>query len=117
MKKTSILCIASLILSLFFTVSLPGQEPESAQEPEADSLAQRVDGLRIFIDCSRCDMNYIREEIPYVNYVRDVKEAQLYILETREQTGSGGNRYTYSFVGQQEYKGINDTLYLFEQTG
>jgi hypothetical protein len=40
-----------------------------------------------------------------------VKEAQLYILETREQTGSGGNRYTYAFVGQQEYAGMNDTLF------
>ena len=55
-------------------------------------------------------MNYIREEIPYVNYVRDVKEAQLYILETREHTGSGGNKYTYAFIGQKEFNGKNDTL-------
>jgi len=87
------------------------QEAESTQDPQSDSSIQRQDGLRIFIDCSRCDMNFIREEIPYVNYVRDVKEAQLYILETRQQTGSGGNRYTYSFVGQQEFEGINDTLH------
>ncbi len=85
--------------------------PVFPQEPEADSLIQREDGLRIFIDCARCDMNYIREEIPYVNYVRDVKEAQLYILETSEQTGSGGRKYTYSFVGQQDYAGMDDTLY------
>jgi hypothetical protein len=45
-----------------------------------------------------------------VNYVRDVKEAQLYILETSEQTGSGGRRYTYAFVGQQDFAGQNDTL-------
>jgi len=85
--------------------------PAFAQSPGPDSLVQREDGLRIFIDCARCDMNYIREEIPYVNYVRDVKEAQLYVLETRETTGSGGNKYTYEFVGQQEYAGINDTLF------
>ena len=111
MKTTSILCIAPLILTLLFTFPAMGQEPENAQDPGADSLAQRVDGLRIFIDCARCDMNYIREEIPYVNYVRDVKEAQLYIMETRERTGSGGNRYTYAFVGQQDYAGMNDTLF------
>jgi hypothetical protein len=110
MTKTSILRFASIFFSIFFTISLLGQEPETAQEPEADSLVQRVNGLRIFIDCAHCDMNYIRDEVPYVNYVRDVKEAQLYILETREQTGSGGNKYTYAFVGQQEFAGINDTL-------
>jgi hypothetical protein len=96
---------------MFSSVSMLGQEVENAQVTEADSSIQREDGLRIFIDCARCDMNYIREEVPYVNYVRDVKEAQLYILETREQTGSGGNRYTYAFVGQQEFAGINDTLF------
>jgi hypothetical protein len=55
-------------------------------------------------------MNYIREEIPYVNYVRDVKEAQVYILETSQMTGSGGRKYTYAFVGQEEFLGKNDTL-------
>ncbi len=111
MTKTSIFRLASIFFSLFFTISLLGQEPETAQEPEPDSSVQRVNGLRIFIDCARCDMNYIRDEVPYVNYVRDVKEAQLYILETRERTGSGGNKYTYSFVGQKEFTGINDTLF------
>ena len=63
--------LPSLFIFLFFFTSLTGQEVV------ADSSVQREDGLRIFIDCTRCDMNYIREEIPYVNYVRDVKEAQL----------------------------------------
>jgi len=111
MFKTTYPGVALAMLFMFVSASIWGQEPESALEPQADSLIQREDGLRIFIDCSRCDMNYIRDEVPYVNYVRDVKEAQLYILETREQTGSGGNKYTYAFVGQQEFAGINDTLY------
>jgi len=110
MTKTSIFRFASILFSLFLTISLLGQEPETVQEEVPDSSVQRVDGLRIFIDCARCDMNYIRDEVPYVNYVRDVKEAQLYILETREQTGSGGNKYTYAFMGQQEFAGLNDTL-------
>ena len=110
MPRTSFFRFASIFFSLLFTISLLGQEPETAQEPEADTSVQRVNGLRIFIDCARCDMNYIREEVPYVNYVRDVKEAQLYILETRERTGSGGNKYTYAFVGQKEFDGLSDTL-------
>jgi hypothetical protein len=73
-------------------------------------MPQREDAIRIFIDCSYCDMNFIREEIPYVNYVRDVKEAQVYIRETRETTGSGGRQYTYTFLGQEEFLGRNDTL-------
>jgi len=104
MNRMKFFHIPILIISNFLTFSA------FAQSPGPDSLVQREDGLRIFIDCARCDMNYIRQEIPYVNYVRDVKEAQLYVLETREQTGSGGNKYTFEFVGQQEYAGMNDTL-------
>jgi len=95
---------------LFIVLALFSLVPLHAQEQDSTVAGQREDGVRIFIDCQRCDMNYIREEIPYVNYVRDVKEAQVYILETRETTGSGGQQYTYTFLGQGEFLGKNDTL-------
>jgi len=49
-----------------------------AQEPQSKSDSLRKDAVKLFIDCFFCDMNYIRREIPYVNYVRDVNEAELY---------------------------------------
>ncbi len=91
------------LTGLLFLYQLAAQEP-------ADSAVQRQNAIKVFIDCAYCDMNYIRDEIPYVNYVRDVKEAQVYILETSENTGSGGRRYTFAFVGQMEFEGKNDTL-------
>jgi len=66
--------------------------------------------LKLFLDCRTCDMNYTREEIPYVNYVRDVKEAEVYVLVTTQSAGSGGNMYTYTFNGQFRFAGMNDTL-------
>ena len=72
----------------------------AAQESETPQENLRKDAVKIFIDCQHCDKNYIRQEIPYVNYVRDVKEAEVYILETRQSTGSGGSEYTFSFLGQ-----------------
>jgi hypothetical protein len=80
------------------------------QEENEEQESIRQDAVRIFIDCQRCDMNYIRKEITYVNYVRDVREAQVYILETRQGTGSGGSEYTFTFVGQNDFIGENDTL-------
>ncbi len=93
-----------LFCLFFFALQLNGQSGQ------ADTAVQRENAIRVFIDCFHCDINYIREEIPYVNYVRDVREAQVYILETRELTGSGGRKYTYAFVGQKEFEGKNDTL-------
>jgi hypothetical protein len=54
--------------------------------------------------------DYIKREIPYVNYVRDIKDAGVYIISTSQTTGSGGREYSYFFVGQHEYKGMNDTI-------
>jgi len=110
MDKSALTSIAPLLFIFFIPIVLSAQDPEIVQESESDTTVQRENALRIFIDCARCDMNYIREEIPYVNYVRDVKEAQLYILETREMTGSGGNKYTFVFLGQEEFEGLSDTL-------
>ncbi|HER10224.1 MAG TPA: hypothetical protein ENO20_15065 [Bacteroides sp.] len=81
-----------------------------SQGDTGKETTDREHAVRVFIDCDHCDMNYIREQIPYVNYVRDVKEAQVYVLETRESTGSGGRKYTYIFLGQEEFLGLNDTL-------
>ncbi len=75
---------------------------------EADT--SRNGAIKVFFDCRSCDMNYTRQEIPYVNYVRDVKEAQVYILVTDQDAGSGGDQFTYSFQGIGEFKGMNDTL-------
>jgi hypothetical protein len=70
----------------------------------ADTL--RKDAINVFMEAS----DYIRKEIPYVNYVRDIKDAGLYIISTSQSTGSGGAEYTYFFIGQNENEGMRDTL-------
>lgn len=102
-------CIILMIL-IIGSLGITAQTPPEVLSAAGDTLVQREEAVRVFIDCARCDINYIRQEIPYVNYVRDVKEAQVYILETSQTTGSGGRQYTFSFIGQEEYEGRLDTL-------
>lgn len=93
-----------IFTALFFITVVYSQENHNG----SDSL--RKGALKIFLDCRTCDMNYTREQIPYVNYVRDVKEAEVYVLVTTQNSGSGGNMYTYTFTGQFRFRGMNDTL-------
>jgi hypothetical protein len=59
----------------------------------------------------------MREEIPFVNFVRDRKDADVHILVTTQRTGGGGTEYTMAFIGQKDYKDIKDTLkYVSNQT-
>ena len=81
-----------------------------AQEKESISDTLRKDAVKIFLDCQSCDLNYTRQQISYVNFVRDVKEAQVFILITQQNAGSGGTQYTLTFQGLGIYSGMNDTL-------
>jgi hypothetical protein len=80
-----------------------------AQE-NADQQEMRKEAVKIFLDCQSCDMNYTREQIAYTNFVRDVKEAQVYILVTQQNAGSGGSQFTFTYQGLGIYNGMNDTL-------
>jgi hypothetical protein len=81
-----------------------------SQENQSVKDSYRAEAVKVFLDCRNCDMNYTRQEIPYINYVRDVREAEVFILVTTQHTGSGGRQYTYTFQGQGKFEGLNDTL-------
>ena len=91
-----------LILLSLIPVCLPVFSQEDI--PETDSL--RKDALNVYMDAS----DYIKREIPFVNYVRDRKVADVYIISTYESTGSGGMVTTFFIVGQGNYQGMADTL-------
>lgn len=84
MKKNFLSILLSFPLILFFTHSAIAQNEES----KSDTL--RKNAVKIFLDCTSCDMNYTREQISFANFVRDVKEAQVFILITEQRAGSGG---------------------------
>jgi hypothetical protein len=77
-----------------------------SQESLTKSDTLRKDALNVFMSAS----DYLRKEIPYVNYVRDIKDAGVYIISTNQTTGSGGSEFTYFLVGQNENAGMRDTL-------
>jgi len=69
--------------------------------------------LKIFIDCqSGCDMNYIRTEINIVDFVLDRLAADVHVLITNQNTGSGGDKYQLIFFGQNSFKQMADTIYF-----
>jgi len=66
--------------------------------------------LKVYIDCDFCDLEYIKTEVVFVNYVRDRKEAQVHVLISLQGTGSGGREYTLTYLGQLEFAGQDDVL-------
>jgi hypothetical protein len=81
-----------------------------AQTSENELEELKKQAPKVYIDFRQGDQNYIRTEISFVNYVRDRQEADVHVLVTTQSTGSGGTEYTISFIGQNEYADINNTL-------
>lgn len=107
MKSLSGYILKPLAVVLICFSSAQGQ----TQPDSLESIAEKV--LKVYIDCDLCgsdDFDYIRTEIAFVNYVRDRKEAQVHLLITTQESGSGGTEFTITFIGQHEYAGNHDTL-------
>jgi hypothetical protein len=73
----------------------------------------------LFLDCRdlQCEPDFYRQEIPFVDHVRDRTAADVHLLVTQQQTGGGGNAYTLAFYGQRKFDGVSDTLTLVVPQG
>lgn len=80
------------------------------------SQREKEESIRVFIDCqSYCDQEYIKREIPFVNYVNDRFQSNVFILSNHQVTGSGGREYKLQFTGREIFAGVNDTLTFIRQ--
>lgn len=69
--------------------------------------------LRLYLDCDECDFAYFRNNLQYVDYVRDPKVADVHLLVTEQRTGSNGTSFGLNFIGQQEFEDIGYKLHVF----
>ncbi len=81
--------------------------PLSAQLNDSITVSEAP---RLFIDCEWLDMDFVKREIPYVNYVTERKEADIYVLITMQITAGEGTEYNIFLTGQHDYSGMYDTL-------
>lgn len=83
----------------------------------ASAQSKNKDEIRVFIDCNAwCDMSFIKTEINYVDFVPDRFLANVYIMVTAQTTGSGGEEIKLLLGGQENFKGMNDTLQFYSNS-
>ena len=84
-------------------------QPVAAQNVDE---TERPERLAVFLDCNFCDGTFIRQEMTYVDYVRDREVAHVHVLVTRESTGAGGGAYTFDLIGRGAFQGMDySTVY------
>jgi hypothetical protein len=102
-----------LLVSVLAAPPLPLQTT-SVQQPPAPATSR----LQVFLDCGRgCFADYLREETPWVDFVRDRSEADVHVIITDAGTGSGGREYVLTFIGEGRRVGRDHTLKAITGTG
>ncbi|MGZ7066409.1 MAG: hypothetical protein ACXVI6_08640, partial [Candidatus Aminicenantales bacterium] len=111
MRRTGVVsCLLVSTLCLVALSPLPAQTTRPGQE-DLDALKKTA--VKVYLDCGSCDIEYIKNEITFVNYVRDRNEAQVHVLITTQGTGSGGREYTLTFIGQNGFADVKDVQRYF----
>src|SRR5258708_1537070 len=68
---------------------LPDGPAAAEQEPKAQH-----DMVRVFLDCNRCDEDYLKKEVTFIDYVRNREDADGHVLVTNQGTSGGGSQWT-----------------------
>lgn len=70
--------------------------------------------IKIFLDCQwNCDFRYLRQELKYVDFMRDRQEAEVFMQLIRQRSGNGGSQFSLQISGQEGFQGMADTLVFF----
>ena len=68
--------------------------------------------LPVFLDCDSCDFDFLRREILFVDWVRDIADAEIHVQIITQRTGSGGREFNVDLNGRGRLQGISKSLKL-----
>ena len=85
-----------LIIILNFSFSLKGQN----------------ELIKLYIKCDRCDNDFLKKEINYVDHVREQGLADIQLFIYRNRNANNGNRYTLDYIGSNQFSDNNISLTL-----
>ena len=114
MQKLVLAAGLALLVGLVGNVATARAQEVVQPEKPAAPAQSNTGAIRVFLDCNySCDESYIKQEITFVDYMRDRRDADVHILLTTQETGGGGTEYTIKFIGLARFNGVEQTLKHF----
>lgn len=68
------------------------------------------DPLKVYYDGGGSLFSFLRNDIDFVQFVREPLDAQIILQINSQPTGDGGRKYSLYFTGKGIFENINDTL-------
>ena len=76
------------------------------------NLHAQQDLNSLYIKCDRCDNSFLKNEINYVNHVRDQGLADIQLFIYRNRNANNGSRYSLDFIGKNKFSDKELSLVL-----
>jgi len=92
-----------LLLTVFFL-------PQKSIGQQNGNASEKTDKVSIFLDCEDCDFVYFRNNLQFVDFVRDARIADVHVLVIEQSTAGRGTEYRLNFIGQKQFEGITYQL-------
>jgi len=96
--------------NLLYVILLFMSTASYAQENDEGKEEMNENAIKLFLDCQYCDLEFYRQNLTFVNHVRDRNVSDVHLLFTSQTTGSGGTEYSLTFYGQKDFEGVDDSL-------
>lgn len=94
----SLITVGALFVALVFA-----PRAVAAQAPSAERV-------RVYLDCFDCFPQFLRDEISFVDFVRQAQDADVHLLSRSQETGGGGREVLLRFVGRGRFEGHDHDL-------
>jgi len=97
------------IIIVFISLNSFSNDNMLYQDTSRDQISNG--NLKVFLDLQYwADKNFIQQEIPIVDYVRDKELADVHIIMTRHGAGQAGTIYKLRFLGRRNFSGMDNEL-------
>ncbi len=100
--------IAPLVALATLVAAAEAQTPQTAQAATTR--------LRVYLDCD-CYQDYLRDEIKFVDFVRQPQDADVHLLARTSDTGGGGRETVLRFIGRGRFTGHDEELRAISLSG
>ncbi len=104
-------------LALIVVLLLPAPVIAQATAPASPQATTDTRRLRVYLDCGECFSTYLRDQINWVDFVRQPQDADIVLLSSTRGTGGGGTEYLLRFVGAGRFQGTDKDLRAVSVTG
>jgi hypothetical protein len=107
---------AALFLMLCVPIAAAEAAAQTVASPPQGQAAPATGRLRVYLECD-CFSTYLREEVDWVDFVRQPQDADVHVLSSSSGTGGGGRELVLRFIGLGRFDGITHELRVVSLTG